>query len=275
MFILLDKAKDISSFNFISKFARENKIKKIGHTGTLDPLATGLLLVATNDYTKLIEYLKNEDKKYVVEMMFGISTNTLDITGLVLERNKKTILQDDFEKALKNFEKSYLQLPPIFSAKKVNGKRAYNLARNNVDFHLKHQKVSIFKNKLISYNFPFVRFETHVSKGTYVRSLVYDLARFCNSIACMTNLDRVSIGELDRSFINKEIDIKSLINLDIKYVELDDVKLIKYGRQIKIMKKETILICYKNFPICISENFKPKKVFAKTIERILNKNESN
>lgn len=274
MFILLDKIKDISSFRFINKYASENNIKKIGHTGTLDPMATGLLLVATNDSTKIIEYLKNEDKKYVVEMKFGQSTDTQDATGNILEENKNLVTLEQFIDALRYFEKKYYQVPPIFSAKKINGQRAYKLARKKSKITLKPQLVSIFKNELISFNFPIVKFKTHVSKGTYIRSLVVDLAKHCNSLAYMTMLDRIAIGNLDRSFLNKKINIQSIINLEIQNVSLEDLKLIKYGKNLDNFNKKSTLVFYKEFPICISENHKLKKVFAKTIERIF-ENESN
>lgn len=199
MFYLINKKKDISSFSAINAFAKENKITKIGHSGTLDPLASGLLLCASNDDLKLFNYIENKSKKYRVNIVFGFKTDTYDIYGKVIETSK-IIIQSDQE--IKHFldhliGKSW-QMPPAFSAKKINGQRAYNLARIGKEVKLKPVEITIYSYNILYFDLQKQElcFDIHVSNGTYIRSIVQDLGNYLKSFATMTRLHRYEISSL-------------------------------------------------------------------------------
>ncbi len=217
MFKLIYKEKGISSFKAISNFSRENQIKKIGHTGTLDPLATGLLLVATDDDTKLIEYITNKDKTYIAEATFNIETDSYDGEGKIINTYDKIITLEMIEKIIPDFIGKINQIPPIFSAKKVNGKRAYELARNNKEVKLSPSKVEIYKLEIISFLDNKLTFEVEVSNGTYIRSLIHDMGKALGSGAFMSELERTKVHGLDQS--NTNINFKQLI--DLPFIEVD------------------------------------------------------
>ncbi len=217
MFKLIYKEKGISSFKAISNFSRENGIKKIGHTGTLDPLATGLLLVATDDDTKLIEYITNKDKTYIAEATFNIETDTYDGEGKIINTYNKEITLEMIKQIIPNFIGKITQIPPIFSAKKINGKRAYELARNNKDVSLPPSKVEIYKLEIISFSNNKLIFEVEVSNGTYIRSLIHDIGKSLGTGAFMSELERTRIHGLDKN--NIEINFKQLI--DLPFIEID------------------------------------------------------
>ena len=218
MFKLIYKEKGISSFKAISNFSRESGIKKIGHTGTLDPLATGLLLVATDDDTKLIEYITNKNKTYIAEATFNIETDSYDAEGKIVATYDKEINLEMIEKIIPKFLGKISQVPPIFSAKKVNGKRAYDLARNNKEVILKPSQVEIHKLEIISFADNKLIFEVDVSNGTYIRSLIHDMGKALDSGAFMSELERTKVHGLDKS--NVDIDFKLLI--DLPFIEVDE-----------------------------------------------------
>jgi tRNA pseudouridine55 synthase len=218
MFKLIYKEKGISSFKAISNFSRESGIKKIGHTGTLDPLATGLLLVATDDDTKLIEYITNKNKTYIAEATFNIETDSYDAEGKIVATYDKEINLEMIEKIIPKFLGKISQVPPIFSAKKVNGKRAYDLARNNKEVILKPSQVEIHKLEIISFADNKLIFEVDVSNGTYIRSLIHDMGKALDSGAFMSELERTKVHGLDKS--NVDIDFRLLI--DLPFIEVDE-----------------------------------------------------
>lgn len=219
MFYLIHKKTGISSFEAISKFRRENKIKKIGHSGTLDPLAEGLLLVATDEDTKLLEYISNKTKEYIVEGVFGYETDTYDILGKVINITDNKVTEEVLNKKLEELSETRSQVPPKFSAKKINGVRAYELARNDIDFEIKEQKIKIFDYKLLSFDFAKQTYRIYfkVSEGCYIRSLVNDLGLLCKNYSTMTKLERNGIGVLHISMLNgkefAEINYKDILNL--------------------------------------------------------------
>lgn len=216
MFYLLYKEKNISSFKAIKDFANKNKIKKIGHTGTLDPLATGLLLVATDEYTKLISYIDSKRKTYITKIKFGTQTSTYDEEGEIVNTSEYKVTFNDLEKINQWFLKQIKQLPPIFSAKKINGIRAYDLARKNQNVKLNEQKITIFNSEIL--NFDEINQELdvklEVSNGTYIRSLVNDVAIAFNTFAYMKELERISISNLSKSLLNDKNFVK------IKYQQI-------------------------------------------------------
>jgi tRNA pseudouridine55 synthase len=235
MFKLIYKEKGISSFKAISNFSRENGIKKIGHTGTLDPLATGLLLVATDDDTKLIEYITNKNKTYIAEATFNVETDSYDGEGKVVKTYDKVITLEMIENIIPNFLGKISQVPPIFSAKKVNGKRAYELARNNKEVVLSASEVEIYNLNIISYQDNKLTFEVSVSNGTYIRSLIHDMGKALESGAFMSELERTKVHGLDKS--NIDIDFRTLIDLPFIEVDEDIIGRLLNGKPTTIRKK--------------------------------------
>lgn len=265
MFKLIYKEKGISSFKAISKFARENNIKKIGHTGTLDPIARGLLLVATDDDTKLIEYITNKNKTYIAEATFNIETDSYDGEGKIINTYNHEVTRDMIEKAIPQFLGEINQIPPIFSAKKIKGKKAYELARNNKEVVLSSSKVNVHYFNIISFIDNKLTFEVSVSNGTYIRSLIHDLGKAVGSGAFMSELERIEIHGLNKNDVN--IDFKSLI--DLPFIEIDQNTLTKllHGQQVLINEKDDkygILSKYKSDIIGIIE-IKNKEVLKRKI----------
>lgn len=232
MFYLLDKEKGISSYRAIKEFAKQNNIKKIGHTGTLDPMATGLLLIATDDDTKLIDYIDKGKKTYIVEMELNKKSNTLDSDGEI-EKLNYSISKKDIIPTIKSFEKEYMQIPPSFSAKKINGKRSYELARKGIEIKLNPNLVKIFEIKNINkINDESYSFEVSVSRGTYIRSLIRDIGESLGTSAIMTNLRRVEVAGINIKEANKKIDEKRLIDLPI--IQIENYKKLFAGQKIII-----------------------------------------
>ena len=259
MFYAINKPKNISSFNEIKKFAKENNIKKIGHCGTLDPLASGLLIVATNEHTKLIDYIYSSYKCYKVSVKLHFSSPSYDEGSEVLKlKNKQTVTKKMLLEALKLLQTTKTQIPPIFSAKKINGIRAYEYARKNKEIDLKSINIDIKWLRLISFNIKnqtFI-FKCNVSKGTYIRSLVHDLGLRLKTDAIVTNLYRYSIGNIKiKNFKNKKINnFKKLFNVKLMSLNIEDLYNI-------LNKKEIFKNKYCNININILFMFK-KQIIA-------------
>lgn len=245
------KESGISSNKFIQKIKKNLNLKKIGHSGTLDPFASGILLIGTGNYTKLLHNFNNLDKTYQGTILLGKETDTLDITGKIL---KEEIVNLDIKKIKKeikdNFIGDILQVPPIFSAIKIKGKPAYKYAikGKNIDLEAKKRFIYYFNiyetDKKNEFNF-----ETKVSSGTYIRSIARDLAFKLNSIAIIKNLKRIKIGNLkiDDPY-NKIIKIEDPYEiLKIKKIELniEKTKEILDGKKVKILDcDDLILLAY-------------------------------
>lgn len=211
MFKIIYKEKGISSFKAINKFKKENNIKKIGHTGTLDPLAQGLLLVAIDDCTKLIPYIANKDKEYVVKLKLGFSSKTYDSEGPISFVSEYQPSLDELKNTINSFIGNIEQIPPIFSSKKIGGKKAYDLARQNKEVKLNPINVTIYSIKNIEYQYPNVSFKAHVSNGTYIRSLVDDIGKKLKCGAYMIFLERTMVNGLTGKEI---IDLEKLLNMN-------------------------------------------------------------
>ena len=193
--IFIDKPKEISSFEVIRKLRKILNIKKIGHAGTLDPFATGVLAVALGEATKSISYF-NASKFYQFRVLFGISKDTDDSTGKTLQTSDAIPSKKDIDVRLKNFIGFQQQVPPRYSAVKINGKRAYKLARENKTFEIKSKEVNI-QNLTCSATEKkeeFI-FTMECSSGTYVRSFARDLGKMLNTFAHVSELRRIKIGK--------------------------------------------------------------------------------
>lgn len=265
MFYLLNKPKGITSFKFINSFARERGIKKIGHTGTLDPLASGALLVATGQDTKLIDYVDKGFKSYKATMVLGVNTTTYDSEGEVTEKHEVNVSEEKVIEAIKSFERTYDQIPPNFSAKKINGVRAYKLARENKEVILKANKVTIKSIKDIKQvSKDTYTFTVEVSRGTYIRSLIFDIGKLLNTGAHMSELERITIGPLVLKQDIEEVSVLDLLTIDtLEINELDDLR---FGRSFKLKAQDgTYALIHKNEIIGVgnlkSSILKPIKVF--------------
>lgn len=275
MFKILYKKPNISSFKAIREFQKENNIKKIGHTGTLDPLAQGLLLIATDDDTKLIPYIKNKDKEYVVEMKLGFVSKTYDAEGPIDFYSDYCPTYEEIMKVLNNFMGNIQQVPPNFSAKKINGVRSYELARQNKEFNLKPIQVTIYNICDIEYQYPVIKFRTKVSNGTYIRTLVNDIGQTLKTGAYMTFLERTKIHNLS---INDSIDIAQLTQIPI--IKISDLQIIKNLfcglNQTFDLNNNSYLLEYKNKIIGIidiqDKSIKSRKLFGNTVKEILKGN---
>lgn len=199
--LLIDKPLTWTSFDVVKKLKFAGKFKKIGHAGTLDPLATGLLILCTGKMTKQIDSFQAQEKEYSGTFVLGKTTPSIDLETAFdeefpIEHINETLLQ----KALSKFQGKILQIPPIYSAIQVNGKRLYELARKgktDADIEIKSREVEISKFEIDSSNFPEISFTIVCSKGTYIRSLVRDFGLACQSGAYLSSLRREKIGEFD------------------------------------------------------------------------------
>ncbi|MBD3272863.1 tRNA pseudouridine(55) synthase TruB [Candidatus Dependentiae bacterium] len=233
-FLLINKPKNISSYDCIRHLKRIIKRKiKIGHAGTLDNFATGLLIIGIGrKATKNMDIFLNSDKEYFVTGKFGVLTDTLDITGEILKEKSKIILINELKETIKNFPNKYIQVPPIYSALKFKGKSLYKLAREKKIsekdlekiIQTKKREVYIYKLNLINYNFPFFSLKTKVSKGTYIRSLVNDIAKELNTFATCSELKRTKIGNLSLSNSIKLNSIKTLKDIENKLISIEALK---------------------------------------------------
>ncbi|MDD3474569.1 MAG: tRNA pseudouridine(55) synthase TruB [Candidatus Dojkabacteria bacterium] len=208
--LLVDKEVGITSYDVIRRIKKDYpKGIKIGHTGTLDPFASGLLiLLIGRPATKLMERFHKLEKEYVVEAQFGFETDTQDITGEIILRDgtKNKLTRRRIKSIVKdNFLGSISQLPPKYSAKKIKGKKAYDLARKNIDFELKPKDIHVSKFELLEYKYPNVKFKIVCSTGTYIRTLIKDLGNELDTYATATALRRTKIGNFSVDDIDSSI----------------------------------------------------------------------
>ena len=193
--VSLNKPKGITSQDAVTKVKRILNVKKAGHTGTLDPMATGLLLVCVNKATRLASYFTDLDKNYRAVMKLGESTDTQDAQGTVTASSDMVDFgKSAISEALKAFEGRILQQPPMFSALKHKGKALYKYARKGIEIERKPREITIYSIELLKINIPYVEFRVHCSKGTYIRTLCYDIGQKLSTEAHMCELERTAIG---------------------------------------------------------------------------------
>lgn len=202
--LLIDKPSGWTSFDVVAKvrgiIRRETGVKrvKVGHTGTLDPLATGLLVLVVGSYTKRVPELSKADKTYEVTVKLGETSSTGDEEGIKAKSGESREMSfEELQTVLKTFVGEIEQVPPAYSAIKVNGQRAYKLARAGKEVVIKPRKVTIYGITDVEYEHPFVKFTTKVSSGTYIRTLVEDIGKSLGTGAYMSDLRRTQIGTLD------------------------------------------------------------------------------
>lgn len=195
-FLFINKPKDWTSFDVVNKVKHLLKFKKVGHLGTLDPMATGVLIITIGKATKLFDFLQKKKKTYIAKFEFGYSTDTLDSTGRVVDRIDKIPTIEEIENVIPKFIGEINQIPPKYSAKSIDGKRAYDLARQNIDFELKPKLVNIYDIKLLKYENNVMTMKIICGSGTYIRAIGRDMANALNSCATMTELVRTNIGKV-------------------------------------------------------------------------------
>ncbi|MFV0275128.1 MAG: tRNA pseudouridine(55) synthase TruB [Bacilli bacterium] len=286
--ILVNKHKSCTSRDVVNDLCKIFNTKKIGHTGTLDPNATGLLVLGINEGTKIIDLINKSDKEYVAQVILGIQTDTYDITGKVLYTSDVSNISDkQILEVLKKYKGIINQKVPKYSAVKVNGKRLYEYARENLDVEIPSKDVNIYTLDLISEikredNKIYFTIKTKVSSGTYIRSLIYDIGKDLKVSSCMGDLNRTSHGNfsLDNAYTVEEIRQNNfnMLNFDdsLKHLKRYEISLRFYK---KIMngiiidneyEEDKILFVYKNKVIAIYQVYdkdntkmKPYRIFNK------------
>ncbi len=195
--ILIDKPVGITSFDVVKKIRKITGIRKIGHTGTLDPFASGLLPVCIGKATRISSKLSGREKEYVVTIQFGIRTDTGDNTGSIIEtKDIPKLTMANIEEIIPQILAIKEQVPHKFSAVKVNGKKAYELARADKPVELKSRPIKILSLKILKFEVPYLTYRIKVSKGTYIRSLTETIAEKLNTIATTVKLHRTEIGDI-------------------------------------------------------------------------------
>ncbi len=261
--LFINKPENWTSRDIVNKIGKILETKKVGHTGTLDPMAKGVLIICVGRYTKLVDLLTASSKEYKVEMKLGIKTDTADITGNVLERQDIIISEETIKKTFQEFPKEYIQKVPIYSAVKVNGKKLYEYARNNISVEVPSKKVQIHFLEILDINFPKIKFKTCVSKGTYIRSLIEDIALKMGAFATMTNLERIKNGSvsiedcLEITEVTKDTPLKQLDDLfnypKIEITEEEKRKVENGNRLYLNTKEEKVILSYNNEAVAIYE----------------------
>jgi len=210
----INKPTGMSSFDVVRVVKKAAKTKKVGHTGTLDPEASGVLPICIGRATKLVDYIMNDYKIYKVELKLGITTDTYDREGKVLKKSQVNLSEEDVTKAIKSFEGEIDQIPPMYSALKVNGERLYNLARQGIEIERKARKIHIYNIDILSMELPIVQFIVKCSKGTYIRSLCYDIGEKLKCGGTMWNLERTQTGSfsISNSVKLEELNVDNIHN---------------------------------------------------------------
>lgn len=214
------KEKGFTSHDVVAKLRGILHQKKIGHTGTLDPIAKGVLVVVIGKYTKLCEDLTQTFKEYIATFKLGILTDTLDITGEILDEKDVTVSEEEIRNVIASYKCVYDQEVPIYSSVKINGRKLYEYARNGEYVVLPKRKVDIKNIEVIDINKDIVKIKCLVSKGTYIRSLIRDIGSSLNTFATMTDLIRIKQGIFD---IRDSYTLEDIENGNYKLIDIEDV----------------------------------------------------
>ena len=256
--IVINKPKGITSFDVIRKLKKILKTKKIGHTGTLDPLATGVMLMCVGKATKLASDLEAKDKVYIADFDIGYATDTYDIEGKKIAENIIEISKENLEQSIKKFIGNIKQVPPMYSAIKIDGNKLYHLARKGIEVERPERDVTIEYINLLDFKDNKVKIETKVSKGCYIRSLIFDIGQDLGTYATMTALQRKQVGDysLEDSYSLEQIE-EMVLNNDFKFLKTIE-EIFSYDKYSLQTEKELTL--YKNGnTVKIKENLENKK----------------
>ena len=218
--LVVNKEPNMTSRDVVNILTKFFNTKKIGHTGTLDPIAEGVLVICLGKYTKLCDLLTSKYKEYIATIKLGIKTDTSDITGTVIEEKDFNITKEQIIEVLNSFKGESLQQVPIYSAVKVRGKKLYEYAREGKEVELPTRNINITNIELISFNNDEIVFKTTVSKGTYIRSLIEDICTKLNTVGTMSKLVRTKQGEFS---IEKSYTLEDIKNNNYKLLSLEEV----------------------------------------------------
>ena len=253
--LAINKPFGVTSFDVVNEISHLYGISKVGHTGTLDPIARGVLLVTVGQATKIVELLTANDKEYIADVELGYETDTLDNTGTIIKR-KEIPNNINLKETLNSFKKTYLQEVPIYSAIKVDGKKLYEYARNNKEVTLPKKEVTIKEIELLKENNNTFTFKTLVTKGCYIRSLIRDIGLSLNTYATMTSLIRTKQGKVSIDNTNtleelqkgeaKSYSIEEVLDYPTIIVDKDLEFKIKNGQKINNTWKITNRCIFKN-----------------------------
>lgn len=221
------KPKGITSFDVVRELRKILKTSKIGHTGTLDPLATGVLPVCVGKATKIVDFLMEDYKIYKATLKLGVTTDTYDSEGKVVREDKVNSNEAEIIDAVNSFIGEIDQVPPMYSALKVNGKRLYDLARAGIEIERESRKINIYYINITKIDIPYVSFEVKCSKGTYIRSLCFDIGEKLGCGANMTELERIATGSFTK---DNSVTIEELKNDVNSYIITLEDALKKYDK---------------------------------------------
>ncbi len=276
--LLINKESGYTSRDIVNIVSKNLQTKKVGHTGTLDPLATGLLVLCVGNYTKFVELLTNHEKEYIAEFEFGIETDTLDITGKIENQNPTIPTQDELLASLQKWTGTHIQTVPRYSAKKIKGKKLYEYARKNESVDLPKITVEISSLELLDFQKNKAKIFCHVSKGTYIRSLIKDICLDCKSIGTMTSLNRTKQGNflLTNAYTLEEIKqnkfqlltYKDILKYETYELSKEEYKKVKNGNELFLnLELSFVLLTHQKKEIALyqkkEKSYKPLLQFDK------------
>ena len=263
--LLINKEKGITSSDVVVRLKNILNTKKVGHTGTLDPLAEGLMLVTVGKATKISNLLVEKYKEYIATFELGYQTDTYDTEGKVINKSDKVVEKDEIIKVINSYKKTYLQEVPIYSSVKVNGKKLYEYARNNIEVELPKREVEIKDIEILSIEENKVVIKTFVSKGTYIRSLINDIGMSLETYATMTDLIRTKVDKynLEDAYTLEDVEENNykLLSieevLDYPKIELDDELYKKVSNGVKLSNdyniNDKVILKYNDHLVAIYE----------------------
>lgn len=272
--LVINKEKDYTSRDVVNVLNKTLQTKKIGHTGTLDPIATGVLVVCVGKYTKLVSEITGYDKEYIAEIKLGIKTDTQDITGNIIEAKPFTVNKEQIIEVLSSFLGKNMQTVPLYSAVKINGKKLYEYARKQEKVELPQREIEIKSIELLSFDKDIITFKTTVSKGTYIRSLIEDICKKLGVIGTMNNLKRTKQGPflIENAYTLEEIKTKNyqfmpvekVFSYPIVNLNEEEYNKVKNGSKITLNNpNEKIILKYQEEIIAIYQ--KEKDIFKPLI----------
>lgn len=280
--LLINKPIDFTSRDVVNKLTKILKTKKIGHTGTLDPIATGVLVVCVGNTTKLCELLTSEYKEYVATIKLGIKTDTLDTTGNIIEKKEYNVTVEQIKEVLNSFLGTSIQTTPIYSAVKVNGKKLYEYAREGKEVELPKREINITDIELISYKDDEIKFKTTVSKGTYIRALIDDICNKLNTVGTMSSLIRTKQGKftLEETFTLEDVENgkyelisieKALSDIETITIDEETYNKVKNGAIIpKQFNNDYANLLYNNKIVAIYKTYDKDNTLAKPFKMFIN-----
>lgn len=265
MIININKPINYTSRDIVNIVGKTLNTRKCGHTGTLDPLASGVLIICTDEDTKLVELLTSSYKEYIATFKLGIETDTYDITGNITKTSNKVVDKNKVINTINSFQKTYLQTPPIYSAIKVNGKKLYEYARNGEEVVIPKREVTIKEIEVLDYNAKEVKIKTLVSKGTYIRSLIKDIGDTLGTYATMTSLIRTKQGPFS---LEDSISLEDLQTNNFKYYTKEEIlpfKKVTLNEELlfKVKNGNKISLPYEEEYLSIMENNKIIAIYQK------------